>query len=385
MKSSKEKDQFGLVFARWGGWKYEGECEFRVGQIARTGKYSCLLKGGMGAKIRVGQNVTLEPGRYRVTAYLRGLDIGTGNFGWTTEFMFNGKYHQLNKNGTFGWTKLTYVGEVEMKKEAGPSFGLMALGYLWIDDVSLEPVDANVPLSDQPVIDHEERSIAAPGVSGTDVVRCSECGYRNDRQGKTCYACGTRLEATQRGRRGPESQTHRFLRRAANPFSGGVVVATHATTGRNALRIDRSYVSLDQPQDWLGYDFLKADLFTDARKPMNLDVEIRDTATRDYWTRVNYSTVVPPGQEHADHPGQATVCRREITARADAELERESPGWCSASATSPPAPLFWIMYGSSVTRHAARVSFEGLHAFDFGTGTSPVMEGFTADHAGHPV
>ncbi len=56
-----------------------------------------------------------------------------------------------------------------------------------------------------------------------------------------------------------------------NPFSGGVVVATHATTGQKALRIDRSYVSLEQPQDWLGYDFLKADLFTDSRKPMNLD------------------------------------------------------------------------------------------------------------------
>src|SRR5271157_6029436 len=96
----QERNQFGLVFARWGGWKYEGDCEFRVGQIARSGKHSCLLKGGVGAKIRVSQNVMLPPGRYRVTAYLRGLDIGTGSNGWTTEFMFDGKYHQLNKNGT---------------------------------------------------------------------------------------------------------------------------------------------------------------------------------------------------------------------------------------------------------------------------------------------
>ncbi len=71
---TKEKDQFGLVFARWGGWKYEGDCEFRVGEVAHSGKHSCLLSGGAGAKIRVTQNVVLEPGRYRVTAYLRGLD-----------------------------------------------------------------------------------------------------------------------------------------------------------------------------------------------------------------------------------------------------------------------------------------------------------------------
>ena len=162
----KQKDQFGLVFARWGGWKYEGDCDFRVGQVARSGKYSCLLKGGVGAKIRVTQNVTLEPGRYRVTAYLRGLDIGTGNFGWTTEFMFNGKYHQLNKNGTFGWTRLTYIGEIEARKEAGPSFGLMAPGYVWIDDVSLEKVGSNLPLSEKPVLDHEEAPISPPGELG---------------------------------------------------------------------------------------------------------------------------------------------------------------------------------------------------------------------------
>ena len=84
----------------------------------------------------------LEPGRYRVTAYLRGLDITTGTYNASTEFMFDGKYIQLNKRGTFGWTKLTYVGEITEKKQAGPSFGLFAPGFLWIDDVELERVDA---------------------------------------------------------------------------------------------------------------------------------------------------------------------------------------------------------------------------------------------------
>src|SRR6516225_2182187 len=96
---TKDKDQFGLVFARWGGWKYEGDCEFRVGRVAHSGEHSCLLFGGSAPKIRVGQNLALEPGRYRVTAYVRGLDIGRGNHGMTTEFMFDGKYIQLNKNG----------------------------------------------------------------------------------------------------------------------------------------------------------------------------------------------------------------------------------------------------------------------------------------------
>ena len=372
---TKEKDKFGLVFARWGGWKYEGECDFRVGQVARTGKYSCLLKGGVGAKIRVNQNVTLEPGKYRVTAYLRGLDIGTGNFGATTEFMFNGKYHQLHKNGTFGWTKLTFVGEIEAKKEAGPSFGMMAPGYLWIDDVSLEKVGAEIPVDEKPVFDHEETPIAPPAELGSRAVRCSECGYRNETTWKSCYACGTRLETTSAVAAGTTVKPIASFEEG-NPFSGGVVVGAHATTGRNALRIDKAYMSMGQPQDWSGYDFLKADLFTDAREPMTLDVEIRDSATRDYWTRVNYSTVVPSGKSTLIIPikqlyvGEKSRPGRMLILGGITRL-------VFGIGDSPPAPLFVDNIRLERDETSARVSFEGLHAFDFGTGTSPVMDGFT--------
>jgi hypothetical protein len=119
----KERDRFGLVFAKWGGWKYEGDCDFAVGRVARTGRTSCLLIGGAGAKIRSAQLLELEPGRYQITAYLRGLDIGTGTWNATTEFMFDGRYMQLNKNGTFGWTRLTYVADIQNANRPGPRSG----------------------------------------------------------------------------------------------------------------------------------------------------------------------------------------------------------------------------------------------------------------------
>src|SRR5712671_5375065 len=126
---TKERDRFGLVFAKWGGWKYEGDCDFAVGRVAHTGKTSCLLVGGSAPKIRVRQEQELELGRYRTTAFIRGLDIGNGTYNATTEVMFNDQYIQLEKNGTFGWTKLTYVGEVKEKKKVAVSFGLMAPGF----------------------------------------------------------------------------------------------------------------------------------------------------------------------------------------------------------------------------------------------------------------
>ena len=79
-----------------------------------------------------------------------------------------------------------------------------------------------------------------------------------------------------------------------NPFAGGVVVTAQAPEGHKALRIDSSYVSMDQTQNWLGYDLLKTDLDSAAAGPMNLLIEIRDADTRDYWTRVNYETVGCP-------------------------------------------------------------------------------------------
>ena len=107
----KDRDQFGLVFAKWSGWKYEGDCAFEVGRIAHTGKTSALLVGASVPKIRLrAPDRALAPGRYRTTAFLRGLDIGTGNWNQTTEFMFDEKYIPLGKNDTFGWTRLTYVG-----------------------------------------------------------------------------------------------------------------------------------------------------------------------------------------------------------------------------------------------------------------------------------
>ena len=372
---TKSKDRFGLVFARWSGWKYEGECDFRVGEVARTGKHSCLLYGGVGAKIRVSQSIDLSPGKYRVTAYLRGLDIGRGTYNFTTEFMFDGKYQQLNKNGTFGWTRLTYVGEIKEKKQAGPSFGLMAPGYFWIDDVVLERVGDDVALTEAPVLGPEEAPITPPGELVGTAVRCSECGYRNDPDGATCYACGTALTAKAAVASGPLTKPIATFE-DRNPMSGGTVVGVHATEGRQALRVDRAYASLDGPQDWLGYDFLKADLYTEARKPLDLFVEVRDAATRDYWTRVNYSTVVPPGQSTLIIPIKQLYVGEKARPGRMLDLGHITR-LVLGIGDAPAAPLFVDNLRLERDDSPSRVVFEGLHAFDFGTSTSPVMEAFT--------
>jgi len=161
-----------------------------------------------------------------------------------------------------------------------------------------------------------------------------------------------------------------------NPFEGGVVVTDHATDGQQALRVDRSYAVMDGMQDWTGYDTLKADLYTDAKAPLALTIEIRDTATRGYWTRVNYTTVVPPG---------ASTLVLPVTQLYVGEKSR--PGrmlildginrFVLSIGDKASVPLYVDNIRLERDESANNVQFDGLVALDFGTGDSPVMEGFT--------
>src|SRR5215469_3855446 len=290
----KPRDQFGRVFAQWEGWNYEGDCSFAVGQVAHTGKTSGLIVCQTAGKIRLAQTQDLDPGRYRITAFLRGLEIGTGIWNQTTEFMFAGKYINLKKTGTFGWTRLTYVADLTEKSKTGPSFGLFGPGYFWIDDVSMERVGSDVKLTPEPVLDREEAPIAPPGPVGAGAVRCPVCRYRNMPQWKKCYACGNALAAPGERLNVPPAKSITSFENGS-PFEGGDVVSAHATDGSHALRIAKDYAIMRAPQNWDGYDWLKADTFLEGTEPLALTVEIHDTATDGYWTRVNYNTVVPPG------------------------------------------------------------------------------------------
>src|SRR5450755_287206 len=60
----RAKDQFGHVFAKWSGGMYEGACEFRVSDVAHSGKHSLLLVGSDKPKIRAWPDkFVLEAGR----------------------------------------------------------------------------------------------------------------------------------------------------------------------------------------------------------------------------------------------------------------------------------------------------------------------------------
>jgi hypothetical protein len=371
---TKNRDQFGFVFAKWGGWKFEGDCNFEVGEIAHSGKTSGLLQCNSAGKIRINQIRDVQPGRYLITAYIRGLNIGEGAWGSNTEFMFNEKYIPLHHRGSFGWTKLTYVADLDKPTKAGPSFGLWAPGLLWIDDVSMELVGKDVKLTDQPVLGKEEAPIEPPSPLGAGAVHCPRCAYRNMPAWKRCYACGASLTQTKTAPGGPPEKLITSFEKD-NPFSGGSsVVSAHATEGSHSLRID-GQAMMKAPQNWGGYDFLKVDTYTDAKDPVALAIEIQDSNTTDYWTRVNYNAVAPPGKSTLTlslnqlYVGEKSRPGRNLILTAITRL---------VLTPAPGASLFIDNLRLERDLTGPQAIFDGLQAFDFGPGNSPVLDGFTA-------
>ena len=287
--------------------------------------------------------------------------------------MFDDKYIQLAKGGTFGWTPLTYVADLTAKKEATVSFGLMGTGYFWIDDVTLTKVGNDVPLTDKPSLGAEASPIALPGELTAAAVRCPECGYRNPPTGMACYACGTPLTNVAVTAFGPVVQPLMpFADR--NPFEGTTVVDSQPLGGK-ALRFDGPYAALLGPQNWTGYDFLKIDLLSDSKLPQQIGIEIQDVSTRDYWTRVNYSTIIPPATSTLVIPVKQLYVGEKARPGRMLDLAGIRKFVVIRGDNAPPVSMNNLRLERDES--PAQAMFDGLIAFDLGTPTSPVLEGFT--------
>ena len=194
-------------------------------------------------------------------------------------------------------------------------------------------------------------------------------------QWKTCYACGTPLEGKKAVANGPATRLITSFE-DKNPFENGTIVAEHATDGTKSLRMDKDYIVMLKPQDWRGYDFLETDVYTDSKVPVPFYAEFYDAQTRDYWTRVNYTTVIPPGQSTLILPLKQLYVGEKSRPGRPLELGSITK-MVYAIGDKPPAPVYIDNLRLRRDDSPSRMVFDGLYAFDFGLSTSPVMEGFT--------
>ena len=165
----------------------------------------------------------------------------------------------------------------------------------------------------------------------------------------------------------------------SNPFAGdgASVVADHATDGAKALKIASGFASMEGKQDWTGFDYLKADVFVEGAEGVKVVVEIRDKDSKDYYTRVNYTTMVPAGKSTLVIPIKQLYVGEK--SRPGRMLEVGSVTRLVFGLDGKGGPLFLDNIRLERDEEAAKAVFDGLKAFDFQPKQSdPVLEGFTA-------
>lgn len=365
----QDTNQFGISIKEWHGNIYEGAGRFFVGTIAHEGKSSFGMMSDAAGKIRLmSPEVNLEPGRYRVNVFVRGLSVkGKFKSGAMDFCIFGGNFMQLQLGGTFGWTPITYVFEVAQAGKARLFVGVIGGGWLWADDATLEKVDDTVELTKAPVIGKQEAAIEPPAKLGADAVHCSRCAFLNDKAAQSCYACGNRIAAVKAADQALARTLQDFEDGRVEPWTGAKI-ADHK--GGKALSIT-GIASISKPQDWSGFDYLKFDVTNPTDDPQGLDVEVRDALTRGYWTRVNLRVMVPPGDSVVTLPTNMYVGEKSRPGR-PLEADKVVGFFLNSHKNTLILDNFRLE-----NLDVSKKVFAGLKAFDFGDLVTPVMEGYT--------
>jgi len=250
-------------------------------------------------------------------------------------------------------------------------------GRTWVDDAAIERVADDTPVTDAPVLGPEEAALEPPGPLETArAVRCGDCGYRNMPAWGHCYACGAELAEVAGRDDGlpPVKPLTSFEPGQSRTFAEGTVVAEHATDGEHALRVDQNWSSWDGELSFAGYDLFKVDVFNPSDDPQPFYFEVRDRQTTDYWTRVNYNSVVPPGASTMVIPTDLYVGEKSRPGR---PLDKAHITRVVLSLGGGPGPLYFDQVRLEQDLSDS-VQVPGLQAFDFTPGTAPPFRGFTA-------
>ena len=207
-------DQFGHVFKKVGRLEVRRGLRVsrRAGGPSRQNVVPAVRRRALRKSASRRRIKSVPAGRYKLTAWIRGLDIGEGVWHNNTEFEFDGKYTSLKKNGTFGWTPLTYVADMKQKKDVDCRSASGRSGYFWIDDVSLVRVGSDVPLTAEPTIGSRKSRSPRRGRWGPTRCVARSAAIKNMADWGTCYACGAELAGASRRAR-PGHEVARVVRR----------------------------------------------------------------------------------------------------------------------------------------------------------------------------
>ena len=372
--------------AGWSDWLWEGDAQLsQTTEAAFEGRRSALLQGFGPAKIAIFQKVDLAPCSYRLTAAVAGVDLTPGIYNQSAMLhiaMESGQAitHQI-LSGNSGWRVLNLEFTVPTQASATIYFFNYGSGYFFVDDVSLVAIDGcparttTFKLSSSPVA---PLNFQPPPTAG-DTLLASYCTDAAFAQRDVCR----RLASADLSKLAPVKGSKPILMLSdfegrQSPFGGGWsyerTIAGGWSARLSAGRYMDATTSDGLPSDWRGYDWLRFDVENNSAAVQRVDVEIRDTMTTDYWSRVNWTTSVPPGRSTVDVPLQSFVGEKSVI-RERRRLDLEHVTHAIISAAEARVDLL-IDNVRLEEEPAYQNDFPKLIKLDPGPRTGPVMTGF---------
>ena len=187
-----QPDEQGNPFKVWSGWKWEGNCR-RVADrdIKHEGQASAEMLSYGACKLGISQTVKTEAGWYRLSGYVRAINLKAGlyNRGLVVSFEPKGKELMFDlPTGTYGWRKFDITQQFEETCDNALLYTyLFGSGKIWLDELRLEKL-AGTGFKNGLVLGEVEEALH--GFSGPGELKCPSCGLGVDGKAARCAICG---------------------------------------------------------------------------------------------------------------------------------------------------------------------------------------------------
>jgi len=353
-------------FTGWTFYRWSGSTQAALDHEARPGGGAAAhLHAPIAGKAALHQRIHLAPGRYRLAALTAAADLRPGKDNLTARLHLElGSGRQAVANlgqGNRDWTPVDLVFQVDQALDATLYCFLYGTGDLWLDALRLDRLGAD----DATPVGMQLGQVIAPlrfdpPITRTDLLLTGYCAAPDQAQRPHCRRLS---KADPTGMAPTRPLEPRSIADFSPPRSVGDRPGPLDLSPRNGL-----------PTDWSGYDYLDIQIHNPGRAILEGLIEIRDTQSKNYWSRVNWYTHFPPGDQQLRIPlalfvGEKSVIRerRRLDTTAISRL------FVSVVGAGEVAVSRVRLTAEPPYRH----DFPQLLKLDAGTDVSPVMAGFS--------
>ncbi|GEM_PF-1528264 len=363
---------------------------------------SVELRCNKGQEMTLYKKIDLPKGRYRVSAWLRALDVQPGPWNTSIWLFYKTDKGEVNAvkdlHGSFDWSRASYCIEVN-DKGADIWFRLKSIGTLWVDDIRIEPYEGPI----ESFFFEKNTGPMPPSNPPGDGLRCPSCNRWMPKGKHFCTVCGEKLDDEQKATTQKREQSQEKMlmdfelgdsSRETRRYSFSAFSNQQATSGkRSAVLYFSKYNNINivdhDMSDWTGYDYLAMDVYNPLEESVTFAVCIGDGAGGGYWNQLNHYTTLGNGWNRLRfHVNRYVGERGSVRNRRYLNLSAIKKFWFAVAPEDKHThPEEFLVDNIRLQKAATLTNFAGLRLFDFvkdSLHTQPGFIGIETRHVYHP-